>query len=277
MLGVPSHSIRLCIFCDQPVTKQSGSREDTVPKWLQKLLGIAAATVSPTLTSSAGEQLAQRIHPVDQLLTGGVCRDCNNGWMSQLESATQPILSALVRSERDLKTLNRAERQTLSRWTVKTALMLDVGGLEPRVPLFHFKELFANRPHIPEGLYVFARHHAATLPWYYIGGAWWKYPTLEANALQTAQDTSYKIALQFREIILIVAYWPLRNWGLRVERGELSLLWPTTAVVKEYVHPEPQDVSASDDACRRYMITIGVVPHRRAEGFIPSRRGLTSR
>src|SRR5687767_14348064 len=102
----------------------NASKEDTVPKWLQAQLAIANASVQPTLTTWTGEQLAQRIHPVDQLLTGGVCRSCNNGWMSQLESAAKPTLISLLTSARTFSSLNRAERRVISRWAQKTAFMV---------------------------------------------------------------------------------------------------------------------------------------------------------
>src|SRR5947209_1164519 len=112
---------RTCVFCTTQITKATASREDTVPKWLQAELGIANAPVQPTLTTWAGEQLAQRLHPVDQLLTGGVCRECNNGWMSQLESEAIPVLKPLLTSARLISSLTRAERRVLSRWTQKSA------------------------------------------------------------------------------------------------------------------------------------------------------------
>lgn len=268
---------RLCVFCRAPITKQTVSREDTVPKWLQAELGIANERVEPTLTAPSGEQLKQRVHPVDQLLTGGVCRSCNNGWMSQLESAVMPILRPLIGSTRSVASLTRAERHVLSRWAVKTAFMLDLGGMESRVSLTHVADLYANAPHLPQGVYVFARQQARSRSWYYIESAWWKHAELENEALERVKRESYKIAMQFGDLMLFVVYWPLANWGLRIEANELFKLWPPAAIAKQFEHPEPQDVTASEDACIRYVTTISVVPHRGAEGFVHTKRRLTLR
>ena len=260
--------MKVCVFCERPIATRTASREDTVPKWLQAELEIAEEKVEPTLTSPSGERVAQRIHPVSNLLTGGVCRACNNGWMSELESDVIGILRPLMRSERSLDSLRRAERCVLARWAVKTAYILDHGGLEPRVPREHLHHLYTHRRYLPDNVYVFARQQPGTRPWYYVSAAWWKHSDLTAEARRTVETTSYKLAIQFGDLILIVAFWPLKRWGYRAERKTLHLLWPPTAVPKEYDHPQAEDVSESDAACRRFVVTIGVVPHRGAEGFL---------
>ena len=262
-----STSLRRCLFCAVPLTKSNASREDTVPKWLQAELGIATEIVEPTLTSPAGVQLSQRVHPVDQLRTGGICRTCNNGWMSQLESTVQPILRALIRSKRMLASLRKVERQNLSRWAIKTAFVLDAGGLEPRVPQEQLQGLYQGAPRVPKYLYVFARQQIQTRSWYYIESACWTHAPINDVAALKVETSSYKIALQFGDLILIVVHWPLSNWSVRVEKGELTNLWPPTAVVKQYVHPAPMESATSDAACQRYVTSISVAPNRGAEGL----------
>lgn len=267
---------RRCVFCQAPITKRTASREDTVPKWLQTELGIANERIERTLTAPSGEQLQQRVHPVNQLLTGGVCRSCNNGWMSQLESTVIGLLRPLMTSTRTITSLTRAERQVLSRWAVKTAFMRDLGAFESRVSAAHVAELYTNAPHVPGGVYVFARQQARTRSWYYIETAWWKHAELEDDAAERVRRESYKMAFQFGDLIIFVVYWPLANWGIRVERGQLAKLWPPAAIVKQFEHPVPQDVTASEDACMRYVTTISVVPRHDAEGFVHRTRRLTT-
>jgi hypothetical protein len=222
------------------------------------------------LTTPTGAQLAQRAHPVDQLLTGGICQKCNNAWMSDLEGAAKPILVSLMRSERRIASLVREERRIVSRWTAKTAFMLDLGGLERRVPDRHLRALFTASPHVPAGLHVFAQCYARTRPWYYAAGAWWKHGGLTAEARRSVTVESYKIFLQFGDLVLCVVSWPLQNWGLRIEKNALVKLWPDTAVVKQYIHPQAQDDGTSEGLCQRHLATIGVVPRRNAEGYMGS-------
>jgi hypothetical protein len=129
------------------------------------------------------------------------------------------------------------------------------------------RELCSNAPHIPRGVYVFARQQPRTQPWYYDGGAWWKHAALTETAATRVSAVSYKYALQFGDLILVVVYWPLANWGLRVEKAQLVKLWPPTEIVKQYIHPEPMDSVTSERACHRYAISISVVPKRNAEGL----------
>jgi hypothetical protein len=261
-------SQRRCVFCDTPITKTTASREDTVPQWLQADLAIANERVEPTLTSPSGEQLEQRIHPVDQLRTGGICKACNNGWMSQLESEAIPILRPLITTQRMLRSLNRAERHTLARWAAKTAFVLDFGGLESRVPRSHVSQLYLNAPHLPSGVYVFARQQQRTRPWYFIETGSWSHAQIDEPSAELVKRESYKIAMQFGDLILYVAFWPLLGWGMRIEKGELAKVWPPLAVVKDYEHPHPPNVAASEDACIRYATSISVVPHRGAAGYV---------
>ena len=258
---------RECVFCATPITNSTASREDTIPKWLQAELGIADATVEPTLTSWTGEQLSQRVHPVGKLVTGGVCRRCNNGWMSELESEAIPILRVLMSSKQTLESLDRSERRDLSRWSQKTAFMLDRGGLEPHVAEVDLHEFYENAPYPLSTTFVFGRQQLATRPWYYIATGTWKHGQLTDAARERVERDSYKISLQFRDLILFIAHWPLARWGFRVEKGELVKIWPENAVVKEYLHPETQNATLSDDACRRYLLTLSVVPHAGAVGY----------
>lgn len=49
------------------------------------------------------------------------CRECNNGWMSELEVAAKARLAQLVRGRS--RNLSRVDCDVLSRWAAKTALM----------------------------------------------------------------------------------------------------------------------------------------------------------
>lgn len=56
-----------------------------------------------------------------------VCRDCNGGWMSQLETSVQPILAFLWKASRSFGQLALldAEIATLTAWSLKTAWVRD--------------------------------------------------------------------------------------------------------------------------------------------------------
>jgi hypothetical protein len=66
--------------------------------------------------------------PFNAITVKAVCRDCNSGWMSDIENAARPAISSLVRG--DIQHLNAKDAQSLATWTVKTALMAQLTGIE---------------------------------------------------------------------------------------------------------------------------------------------------
>ncbi|MGH2922380.1 MAG: hypothetical protein ACRDKU_09965, partial [Gaiellaceae bacterium] len=52
-----------------------------------------------------------------------VCESCNNGWMSELEKAAQPVLLPLI--EGKSKKLVPVEQEVVAVWAIKTALMCE--------------------------------------------------------------------------------------------------------------------------------------------------------
>lgn len=254
-----------CWFCGDVLGSPARrTREHVVPLWLQRELGIGEHVIEPTLTSvPSAEFLRGRKHTVSSLKTGGVCAVCNNGWMSDLETEVQPILLPLIRHERTVASLRRLERTIVSCWAVKTAYMVDVGGLESHVESSHLRDL----PHrITRGVHVFARQQRFDQSWYYGSGASWSHPPLDPAAAMLVKRHSYKIALQFGPLMLVVVYWPIAGWNLRVEKGMLRKLWPHASSVVEYVHNAPMQSDTSEAAYLRFTFGISVSPTGRAEG-----------
>lgn len=52
-----------------------------------------------------------------------ICEACNNGWMSDLETAAKRLILALIRGALDLANLSDDERRTLAKWAGKTAII----------------------------------------------------------------------------------------------------------------------------------------------------------
>ncbi len=52
-----------------------------------------------------------------------VCRKCNGGWMSRLESAVKPFLSKMIKAETVV--LNEGDRRTFAEWVAMKVLVLD--------------------------------------------------------------------------------------------------------------------------------------------------------
>lgn len=81
---------------------------------------------------------------------GLVCEDCNNGWLSELESDTKATLNELWQGQRRLPV---TDAMTLTVWVLKTASLLNLASNYRRiVPAHHLHGLFDGT--IPSGAFA---------------------------------------------------------------------------------------------------------------------------
>jgi hypothetical protein len=106
-----------CIFCG----KRSSARhhkEDVLPKWIAREFPGTWRTVF----GQSGKTFAKRgeIGIVSRL----PCTECNNGWMSRLESAAKPVLIPLMKGV--ASDLAPEQQKIISAWLLKTCIMVEV-------------------------------------------------------------------------------------------------------------------------------------------------------
>lgn len=119
---------RRCVFCAQP----AGSQEHALPAWLAKTMGVENEPSQPGVISAArGNEPQGNPRATGKLITKGVCQNCNNGWMADLEGAVRPILAPLV--AQDFSSFDREALDPLThnlpllnRWLMKTAVTLSM-------------------------------------------------------------------------------------------------------------------------------------------------------
>ena len=115
--------MRSCVFCDQRAT----SAEHLLPEWILNLLGSSFSAdvwfgdgTEPKSWQGRGRSA--------QLKVKYLCRGCNNGWMSDLETKVRYLIGPLMH---DLSVpLDDVSRQTLAVWSAKTAMVLESVGDE---------------------------------------------------------------------------------------------------------------------------------------------------
>jgi hypothetical protein len=129
-----------CPFCGGagPMTD-----EHVWPKWLSKELRRLGATFArpPGLKRA----------PIDLDFTVGLCRECNNNWLSTLENDVASIAMPMLRGH--LVRLNEVKQRRLATWATKMAYLIDRMS-EPVVPRGFPMDL-AIRREPPESTYVF--------------------------------------------------------------------------------------------------------------------------
>ena len=70
--------------------------EPPKPEGYDELQWAKTPPALPDLLGASGELRSQRTSTIYNVVLGAVCRDCNNGWMSELENATRAIKSAIT-------------------------------------------------------------------------------------------------------------------------------------------------------------------------------------
>lgn len=112
-----------CVLCGA-----SGDRltdEDVIPKW-----ALRAFDVQGPMTISVREEAAER-QQIGQkrsfkiVLDNGLCQNCNNVRLSQLENAVKPILAPMAVQAKPT-TMSTASQKLIATWAVKTVFLLEL-------------------------------------------------------------------------------------------------------------------------------------------------------
>lgn len=132
---------RGCAFCGgRPLT-----REHVWPDWVRRLVADAPAMryrQRMEFESTAREKRDFMLRPF-ALTVKAVCAACNNGWMSRLEQAAQPLLMPGLHGRG--KRLSPGAQQTLATWAFKSALVYALTRRSLRgVPDAHYEHLLMH-------------------------------------------------------------------------------------------------------------------------------------
>jgi hypothetical protein len=161
------------MFCRRTGIKIS--KEDVIPDWIagKQIHGIA-----PDFLAQSGSY-GQAHLPIEYRTKDsfgwkvkGPCKPCNEGWMSTLEVAVEPLLTPLM--EGRAQHLDREAQKTIAVWAFKTALMWDwkVAPQKQRRPSFTQAERTAlfRRLEIPFQTHILVSRYAATTSTLMVGG-----------------------------------------------------------------------------------------------------------
>jgi hypothetical protein len=262
------HTPRVCHFCRLPVCRKK-SREHVFPRWLLRLLHSSRIRVDATRFTPDGTPLSVRSHGLDEFVLGGVCRACNHGWMSLLESNARPALEALVTGLRSVRDLSCEDRSTIARWATKTAAVLNLATDFER--LFTQSLVWAIKDDplgLPPGVFVFGAQHRPSC-----SSCWLQTRSVEfflprdvpPSVIERANltETGFRIGLQCGSLGLVVVYWPQPQWPLAIWPELHEALWPPHTTFAQFEHwydgeDRPWDVD-SHLFLYRALDTIGAV------------------
>jgi hypothetical protein len=135
-----------CVFCGS----RADSQEHIVPKWALELLADPRGFRATMFGTPGDYRQYERVLP--ETTVGGVCqRNCNGGWMSQLETDAQPVLTSMILGQ--VRTLSAEDQTLIARWAFKTALMVALRYKQSHIPRDHY-HWFYERQIPPSGVWI---------------------------------------------------------------------------------------------------------------------------
>lgn len=138
---------RECLFCGRLWGTARRSDEHVLPRWMRKheqeLLNRPHQSYSVGLDLDADARelvelpstLVTSKSSLLTLKTRDVCADCNNGWMSRLETAARPLILTVAEAARlgEEARISREDARTLALWCQKTAATNELTSTRSRV------------------------------------------------------------------------------------------------------------------------------------------------
>jgi len=202
-----------CIFCND--SKSFKSKEHVFPQWVLEELDCrnTVRPFSETQIQNVNNDQTNFDRKTKVRKNFGnhvspfVCDDCNNGWMSRLESKTKPILLPLINGTASLGSLSKEEKILISRWAAKTTCVIDsVNQPTDSIYLAAEPTEIRVRYNLPPGWAVFARRHSATNPIGFVtNDFWW----VEGNVSKEIEEKlkQYKrTIIQLKNLILATVF-----------------------------------------------------------------------
>jgi hypothetical protein len=216
------------VFCAQQPEKWS--EEHAIPQWLLDYMGITAQDQTfQGYALSGGEVTKQRIFATRRLVEGRVCASCNNGWMSELENSAKPALIPLIEHKRAVWELSAEESSLVAKWAVKSAYVLaNVSLASAPAPAEHLWQLHGVAGQIPNGVCVFGFQIGYDQNISFLQIPSWPQVLRQGQAPQPTEGIpgAYKIAWQFRNLILLVAHYSNPPVELVPASGVHVPIWP---------------------------------------------------
>jgi hypothetical protein len=192
-----------CLFCGR---ERRMSKEHVLPQWINET-PVGEGPVSIRRVAQSGESSEYTASSAAGIVARAVCEECNNGWMSHLESAARPWLTPMIDGQQ--LQLVPDIHNILARWAVKTAIMFlystspPVGAEAP-----YRSEICDGR--LPTGVGVWLAAYRADPPAY---NSWIRAREVEMRAdaspgeIRTATAVTLTLGYYAQHVLLTPAAW----------------------------------------------------------------------
>jgi len=204
--------------------------------------------------------LKDRKHVAANFVEGRVCRDCNKGWMRDLEERSKELLKPLIEGTVNLLSISDEERAMLAKWATKTGYVLShAAPLKKVPPSSHMRYIKENIGAVPPRVEVFGQQWIATGDFRQIQRNQWRHIAEPPPKHPAPPEGTYKIAFQFRCLMLLVAHWSDPNSVPMISAGIHIPLWPVNKLHITY-HEQlpPLDMNDAMAPLDRFSTTLAV-------------------
>jgi hypothetical protein len=251
---------RTCIFCNSPLTGIR-AKEHVIPQWLMEYLGVTDDKLYLAVAQSTDDTIVQdRKLDAANFVEGRVCESCNNGWMSSLETEAMELLKPLIEGAVNLLSISNYERTLLAKWATKTAYVIShAAPLKKVPPASHMRYMKDHAGAVPPHVEVFGQQSIWKADFNQIQRNQWRHIAAESPKYPAPPDGSYKIAFQFRCLMLPVAHWSDPNSTPMISAGIHIPLWPVDKLHVTY-HEQlpPLDTKDPMAPLDRFSSTLAV-------------------
>ncbi|WP_101760146.1 hypothetical protein [Oceanicoccus sp. KOV_DT_Chl] len=157
-----------CIFCNLNGKK---SKEHLWPEWMHPFLPLEGdgENIRETNTFKWKEQVdAKELKRQGHLTTTKfrvVCRACNSGWMSRLESEVKPMLSKILQNEPVI--LEKSDQDILSRWIAMKVIVGEYADKDISVTPKNDRNTLRTENKVPDyyAVYIGKHDHSSDSAW----------------------------------------------------------------------------------------------------------------
>jgi hypothetical protein len=125
--------VRPCVYCELPKAK---SQEHVLASWIIEVLsqdtrGLPLPLRMELSDQSGGKRVTLGKTKRSKTLefTTRVCRDCNSGWMNDMEIAVRPYLEPMIRGAKCH--IDAAGQHALAAWAAKFAVTARFAHIHP--------------------------------------------------------------------------------------------------------------------------------------------------
>src|ERR1700687_6349735 len=113
---------RICLFCQRSGHAKI-TKEHVWPKWVSALMPGADKHVPSSLRSTELKEIVKWTG--DGIQVNDVCRNCNSGWMSQMEGEVKAVLGTLIVGSIETRPITLADPAVIGKWALKLSMMAD--------------------------------------------------------------------------------------------------------------------------------------------------------